>query len=93
VESLAASKFSNVDEALCFPSKVFMSRYTVSLHVYCYVLQILCGKSDSCCTCARSNTFSKQIDSRKLVLSIYVFLCDERILVLALKYMRCFDVL
>ena len=51
--SLAASKFSNADEALCFPSKddqknvwrylcfsskLYMSFYTVSFPVYCYVL-------------------------------------------------------
>ena len=80
MESLAASNCSNADEALCFPSKVFMSCYTASLPIYGYVLQILRGKSDSCCACARSDIFSKEIDSRELVLSIYVFLCDERII-------------
>lgn len=54
-----------------------MSYYAVSfpVYVYCYVLQVLCGKSDSCCTCTRSNIYSKEIDNRKLVLSIYIFLC------------------
>uniref|UniRef100_A0A0A9HLR9 Uncharacterized protein n=1 Tax=Arundo donax TaxID=35708 RepID=A0A0A9HLR9_ARUDO len=67
----------------CFPSSLHASFSAISLPLQC-VLQVLCGKFDSCCTCCKF--LLKKLC--KLILSTYVFLYERN--TNSLNYMLCF---